>query len=105
MAERRTHHIDYEDPPGELEVAVGDEVRVSLPQTMPSSWEPAGEDPALPLVADDTDANSMPRGAPARRRLTFEVRGAEARELRLIRRRPWEHEARETFAVPLRVSS
>ena len=104
MAERRLHHIDYEDPPGELAVAVGDAIQVSLPQPMPSRWAPVGDETALPLMDDETNAVAMPRGGPPRRTLTFEVRNGEARELRLDRRRPWEQEARETFVVPLRVS-
>jgi hypothetical protein len=104
VADGRSHHIDYDDPPAELTVAVGDAILVSLPQPMPSRWEPAGDEAALPLVSDETDAAATPRGAPARRTLTFEVRSREARELRLVRRRPWEQEPRETFAVPLRVS-
>ena len=103
MADGRSHHIDYDDPPSQLAVAVGDTIAVSLPQLMPSRWEPAGDEQALAPVGDETDAAPTPRGAAARRTLTFEVRSPAARELRLIRRRPWEQEARETFVVPLRV--
>jgi hypothetical protein len=98
----RAHRVDYDDPPPALAVSVGDSIAVSLPQPMPSRWESAADEQLLPLIADETRADPVPRGAAARRILTFEVRrGAE--ELRLVRRRPWEREARETFVVPLRV--
>ena len=104
MAADRSHQIDYDNPPAELPVTVGDTIVVSLPQLLPSRWEPATDDPALALVDDQTDADKAPRGAAAKRTLTFEVRSATARELRLVRRRPWEQEVRETFVVPLRVT-
>jgi hypothetical protein len=98
----RAHRVDYDDPPSTLAVSVGDSIAVSLPQAMPSRWESTVDEHALPLIADETQADPVPRGAAARRILTFEVRGG-ARELRLVRRRPWEREARETFVVPLQV--
>jgi hypothetical protein len=102
VAASRAHRVDYDHPPSTLAVSVGDSIAVSLPQPMPSRWESTADEQALPLIADETRADAVPRGASARRILTFQVRSGAA-ELRLVRRRPWEREARETFVVPLQV--
>lgn len=89
--------------PGELAVAPGDTIAVSLPdKAMTGSiWEPVVDEHLLRVVDDAVEARAMPRGAPGRRTLTFEVLGTGAPELRLVRRRRWEKEPRETFVVRL----
>jgi Chagasin family peptidase inhibitor I42 len=76
---------------------------VALPEkSMTGSiWEPVIDASALRLVDQSLEATAVPRGAPGRRRMTFEVIGPAA-ELRIDRRRPWENTARETFKVRLR---
>jgi predicted secreted protein len=74
---------------------------VSLPEKPMTGaiWEPV-IDAGVRLVDESAEAPAFPRGAPGHRTLTFEVTGPAA-ELRIDRRRRWESEPRETFAVPL----
>lgn len=94
--------MTYEEP-RELAVAAGDTIAVSLPDKpmTGSIWEPVFDERSLRLVDDVSEAPTMPRGASGRRVLTFEVLRAPPGELRLVRRRRWEREPREAFAVPL----
>lgn len=96
-----THRLSYPDAPPEPAVAVGDTITVTLPQTLPSRWEPAVDRHRLRLTGDATEAAAIPRGAAAGRTFTFEVLQVPA-ELRLIRRRPWEQVIREEYSVTLR---
>lgn len=95
--------MTYEHP-RELVVAAGDTIAVSLPNKpmTGSIWEPVIDERSLRLIDDVSDAPTMPRGASGRQVLTFEVLRAPPPELRLVRRRRWENEPRETFMVPLR---
>lgn len=84
-------------------VRVGDEIEVTLPETVTTGyrWRAQLDGDLLEQIGELTNARTMPRGAPGTRTLTFHtVRPGQA-VLRLVHSRPWEREPVDEFTVQL----
>jgi predicted secreted protein len=84
---------------------VGDEVEVTLPETATTGymWHPEVDKSILRPAGEDRKVPTEPRGAPGMRVIAFEAVRAGETSLRLVKRRPWEAEAKDEFSVKLEV--
>ena len=98
-------NISETDNGSRHEVAVGETVTVTLPETPTTGyrWQPEVDAAVLRPVDDQGDNPTMPRGAPGRRTFVFEPIAPGETVLRLVKKRSWETTAAEEFSVTLAV--
>lgn len=86
---------------------VGEELVVALPEnpTTGYRWFPDVDAGALDTVDDRNEGPVERRGAPGTRYLTFRALRPGPTSLRLVKKRPWEADPVEEFAVDLDISA
>ena len=85
---------------------MGDVIEVRLPETATTGylWQPEVDEQTLQLVGDERSAPEQPRGAPGVRVISFKVLEPQATELRVVKRRPWDSEAKDAFTLTVEVA-
>lgn len=85
---------------------MGDVIEVRLPETATTGyvWQPEVDEEALQIVSDERDTAERPRGAPGVRVIRFKALEPQATAVRVVKRRPWETEAKDTFTLTLEIA-
>jgi predicted secreted protein len=100
-------NLTQDDSGGTSGVRVGEEITVALDETPTTGyrWFPVVDSTRLRLTADEYEGPERPLGAGGTRRLTFVPLEPGPVRLRLVKRRPWEQNGVDEFAVTLDVTA
>jgi predicted secreted protein len=81
-------------------------IEVTLPEVATTGyvWEPEVDEQKLQLVGDERHAREHPRGAPGLRVITFRALEPQATELRVVKRRRWEADAKDAFTLTVDIA-